>query len=118
MKTSSSYDARLVLVFGKDRNLYGIFGSLTAAAKVTNIRRETVFYACSGSLITAGGFYFRYLNDNVEIKHSDLGTLKLEKYDCLCNEPNRKIYSTRKLEKKYITTSKKLYKGQYLDNCI
>lgn len=110
MKTASSYEARIVLVFGRDRILYGIFSSLTAAAKVANIRRETVFYACSGSMITTGGFYFRYLDQNIEIDYSDLGKLKLEEYDCLCGASDRKVYSTRKHEKKYITTSNELNK--------
>lgn len=116
MKTASSYEARIVLIFGKDRVLYGIFSSLTSAAKVANVRRETVYYACNGSMITSGGFYFRYLDKNIEIDHSDLGTLKLEEYDCLCGEPNRKVYKTRKQEKKYITTSQELNKKSKYEN--
>lgn len=100
-------EAKRVLIFNNRKRLTLIAHSLNEAAKYScKLKVGNVSKACTGPLMSAGTYYFRYINPNVEIDLSDLGTLDLEEYDKLCGE-ERPIYHTQKMNRKNWKYTKK-----------
>ena len=87
-----------ILVFTPLKRLIAIFHSVNSAAKAFGANVQSIHYACTGTCIAAKGYYFRHLQDNIEVTLDDLGTLRLEEYDALCGV-ERKIYRTKKMNR-------------------
>lgn len=87
-----------ILVFTPLKRLIAIFHSVNAAAKAVGANPQSVHYVCTGTCISTKGYYFRTLQDNIEVTLDDLGTLRLEEYDALCGV-ERKIYRTKKMNR-------------------
>lgn len=92
-------NAKQVLVFNGAQTLVGIARSVRSAYELTNGNLQAISFACTGRLISTGGFYFRHVHPNIEIEMSDIGTLKLQDYDKMCNE-KRKYHSVRDMAHK------------------
>lgn len=89
---------RRVLIFNKNRMLTLIAASVNEAARFSNIPATHISRVCRGLIITSNQYYFRYINNDIEMELSDIGTLTLEEYDKLCGE-KRKMYSTSSMKR-------------------
>ena len=89
MTKSSFKSATRVLIFNGAGNFVGEFFSLQA-----------VSFACSGTYISSGAYYFRQANSNINIEEADWGKLKLVEYDKLCGE-KRNYHSPKTMAQKY-----------------
>lgn len=87
-----------ILVFTSLKRLIAIFHSINAAAKAMNVTPQSIHYVCTGAGISAKGYYFRTLQDNIEVTPDDFGTLRLEEYDALCGV-ERKMYRTKQMNR-------------------
>lgn len=90
-----------MLVFNRHQTLIGISRSVRGASELTGCNLQSVSHACVGRIISSGGFYFRHIHPDIEIELSDLGELKLQEYDDLCCDTDRKYNSASKMEKEY-----------------
>lgn len=102
--------AKQILIFNNRKILVLIASSVTEAAKFSGLHRGNISLACRGksNRISDGNYYFRYIDDNVEVDLNDIGTLKLSEYDALC-EVDRPVYRTMQMNRKnwkYNTKSK------------
>lgn len=88
-----------ILVFNPLKRLVAIYQSTSAAAKAFETRATSIHYVCTGVCMSCKGYYFRHLQDNIEVSLDDLGTLKLEEYDELCGV-ERKTYRTKNMNRK------------------
>lgn len=61
---------------------------------------------CNGQLISLGNYYFRYIDEEVELELTDIGSLQLEEYDKLCGI-ERAVYATSKMNRKHWKYKKK-----------
>ncbi len=111
MKRTSSKTPKRTLVFNSLKRLVGVFQSTHAASKAMGIGIQSIHYACNGTTIKAGNFYFRHLEDDIEVTWDDLGVLSVEEYDELCGV-ERKVYSTKEMTRKG-TKYKKSYNEEY-----
>ena len=99
MMRKTYHEARPVLVFDKGKILISLAPSLNIAAKMLALRPGNISKVCSGQLISLGGYYFRYIDDNVELEIADFGILPLEEYDKHCGV-ERIVYATSKMNRK------------------
>lgn len=93
------HEARPVLIFSKRKILVSIVSSVNEAAKLLKLRPGNISKVCNGSLISLGTYYFRYIDDEVEVDLSDIGILQLGDYDKLCGV-ERVVYATYKMNRK------------------
>ena len=98
---------KTVLVFNASRILIAIVRSLHSAAQLSAGNLQSISFCCNGWYISTGGFYFRHVHPNVEIEVSDLDNLKLEEYDILCGEKNRRYHTRKEMVKKRVAKTKK-----------
>jgi hypothetical protein len=77
--------------------LIGIVRSVHAAAKLTKGNLQAISFACTGKYVASGGYYFRFVHTDIEIRIDNLNVLKLEEYDKLCGE-DRKYYTKKQLQ--------------------
>ena len=96
-----------VLVFNASRILIAIVRSLHSAAQLSAGNPQAISFCCNGRYISTGGFYFRHVHQNVEIETTDLNNLKLEDYDELCGEMNRRYHLRKEMVKKRVAKTKK-----------
>ena len=89
-------DAKQVLVFNGAQVLIGIERSVRSTCELTNGNLQAISFACTGRLVSTGGFYFRHVHPSIAIEMSDIGNLKLSDYDQLCGV-TRKYHSVRKM---------------------
>lgn len=75
-----------VLAFNSEQKLFAIFVSAYIASRSLNVRKQFLVKVCEGKQITTNKLYFRYLKDDIEITSDDIGHLKLQEYDKLCNK--------------------------------
>ena len=94
-----------ILVFNNLKRLVGVFQSQNAAAKVFNTHVQSIHYACTGQCISCQGYYFRSLDETIEVTWDDLGELQLEEYDKLCGV-ERKTYKTGDMSRTGMTYKK------------
>lgn len=92
-KLSKDHPVR-VLCFSPMKRLISIHQSITMTAKQFHTSPTNIHFACTGKSVSSCDFYFRFLDDNIEVSQEDLGTLKLEEYDSLCGV-TRKYYPTK-----------------------
>lgn len=97
--TSTLPKARPVLIFNRRKKLTVIASSINEAAKYASRSPGNISKVCNGKHISDGNYYYRYIDDNVEIDFSDLGTLTLSDYDKLCGV-DRKTYATECMNRK------------------
>ena len=88
-----------ILIFNPTKRLVAIAQSTWAAGRMFKTNQQRVKDVCIGKQISTCGFYFRYLDDSVEVTLQDLGTLSLKEYDELCGV-DRPIYATNKMSRK------------------
>lgn len=100
-------DAKQVLVFNGAQRLIGIVRSVRSVYELTNGNLQAISFACTGRLISTGGFYYRHVHPSIEIEMGDIGTLKLRDYDKMCGEI-RKYHSVRDMAHKRDARIKKL----------
>lgn len=74
-------DAKLVLVFSSHRILVGVISSNNQAAKMVGVTSSSISSACNGESNSSAGFLWRYMDEDIEIEFSDVGTLRIEEYD-------------------------------------
>jgi hypothetical protein len=85
MGRSTYNKPKQVLVFNASRKLLAIVRSLHSAAELAGASPMSVSYCCTGKSIASNGYYFRYINPEVEVDtNEDLGALRIEEYDKLC----------------------------------
>jgi len=85
MRKSRYNEPKQVLIFNASRKLIALVRSLHSAAELAGSSPMSVSYCCTGKSIASNGYYFRYIDPEVEIStNEDLGTLKVEEYDNLC----------------------------------
>lgn len=94
-----------VLVFNDRRILTLIASSANEAARYKEMDATQISKVCHGRMIAHKHYYYRYIDNNVEIELSDIGTLTLEEYDQLCDQ-ERKVYATRKMKRNNCKTTK------------
>lgn len=94
------HKAKSILIFNNRKILVALTASLNETARMTNLKPSNISNACSGKIMSCGKYYFRFIDDKVEIALSDVGTLKLEEYDKFCNKP-RKVYANTKMNRKH-----------------
>lgn len=82
-----------ILVFNARRILIAIAASITEASRYGDVASGNLTRACKGDIISLGKYYYRYIDDSIEIGLGDLGTLTLEEYDELCGV-KRPFYTT------------------------
>ena len=95
MMKSPFKDSKAVLVFNGAQVLVGIMRSLNTVTEYSGGNLQSVSYACSGRYISTGGYYYRFINENVELSLEDIGTLQLKEYDRLCGYDDRRYRSVR-----------------------
>jgi len=100
-------EPKMVLVFNASRILIAIVRSLHSAAQLSAGNLQSISFCCNGLYISSGGFYFRHVHTNIEIDVSDLDSLRLEEYDILCGEKNRRYHSRKEMVKKRVAKTKK-----------
>lgn len=93
--------AKRVLAFNSARILVGVFRSGRAAAELSTGQAQAISNACTGKVTTAMGYYWRHEHPEVELEMSDIGSLKIEEYDELCNE-EREYKSSRDIKGKRV----------------
>lgn len=91
--------AKSVLIFNRRKLLVFVASSVTETAKISGLKPGNISKVCNGHLMSNGMYYFRYIDDNIEIELSDIGTLKLEEYDKMCGV-ERQVYATTKMNRK------------------
>ena len=96
MKHSDFKQPKVVLIFNGDQILIAIASSVRCAAKLTTGNSQAISFCCTGRRNESGGYYFRHLQEDVEIELSDLGTLLLPDYDKLCGN-ERTYYSKEEM---------------------
>lgn len=92
--------SKAVLVFNGAQVLIGIMRSLNTVAEYSGGNLQSISYACAGLYISSGGYYYRYINENIEVGLEDIGSLQLKEYDRLCGENERKYRSVRDMAHK------------------
>lgn len=97
--------AKQVLIFNRNKVLISICSSIRAAATITLCNSTAISFACTGKIISSGGFYFRHIHSNTIIEMDDLDRLKLDEYDKICNI--KRVYHSRN---KMVTQSEKTVK--------
>lgn len=70
-----------VLVFDSYGILSAMIRSVNAAGQLTGLFPQSISHACSGKIISSGGFYFRHLDDTIIIEPHDFGELHVKQYD-------------------------------------
>ena len=100
-------EPKSVLVFNGSRVLIAIIRSLHSAAQLSGGNLQAISFCCSGRYISTGGFYFRHLHPDVELEKSDMNTLKLDEYDKLCGEHERRYHSKKDMAKRLQQTTGK-----------
>ena len=98
-------EAKQVLVFNSRKKLIMYATSVSEISKALKLRPGNISKACRGDLISYGNYYFRYIENDVEIEMSDFGTLSLSEYDSLCGI-KRAIYPTQRMRRKQIKNFK------------
>lgn len=99
------HEKRPVLVFNKKKTLVSITSSVNEVAKMLSLHPGNVSKVCNGQLISLSCYYFRYIDQDVELEFSDIGSLQLEDYDKLCGV-ERVVYATSKMNRKNWTYKK------------
>lgn len=93
------HKARPVLIFSKNKILISIVSSVNEAAKMLTLHPGNISKVCNGQLMSLGTYYFRYIDDEIEMSLTDIGTLQLKEYDQLCGV-ERAVYATSKMNRK------------------
>ncbi len=101
-------EARRVLVFNSAKRLVAICQSVNATAEMFSVTTQAIFYSCSGQSISCKNYYFRHLEDDIEVSLDDLGTLNVQEYDRLCGV-ERKVYPNSKMSRKGMKYKKSVY---------
>lgn len=91
-------DPKQVLIFNGQRVLVAIARSALAASQLTGCKVQSVVRTCQGSYVSSGGWYFRYVPDDIDVTLEDLNTLKLQEYDELC-EVEREYHSPQQMSR-------------------
>lgn len=91
---SSFRKPKIVLVFNRSQILIGILRSVHTTAEFSHGNLQSISFCCQGRFVSAGGYYFRYVHENILIEISDLDTLKLPDYDRMCGV--KREYHTKK----------------------
>lgn len=99
MATTKWREARPVLIFNRRKVLTMIAASLTEAAKYGHLQPGNISKVCTGSLMSLNMYYFRYIDKDIEVDLSDIGSLRLEEYDKLCGI-ERPLYANMKMNRK------------------
>jgi len=100
-------DPKLVLVFNASKVLIAIVRSLHSAAQLSGGNLQAISFCCVGKYVSSGGFYFRHVHPNIEIELSDLDNLKLDEYDKLCGEHERRYHPRKDMVKRLKQTENK-----------
>ena len=101
-------EAKRVLIFNPTKRLVGICQSVNATASFFKVNVQSIYYACTGKSMSCKGFYFRILDDDIEVTLEDLGVLTVPEYDELCGV-ERKIYPNSKMTRKGMKYKKRIY---------
>lgn len=86
-----------MLVFNSYGSLFAIFKSAHSTHKLTNNSMQAISSACLGKAVSSCGFYFRHLSPNIELEWSDIGTLRVQDYDQMCGNTDRKYHTVKQM---------------------
>lgn len=92
--SSSFRKPKIVLVFNRSQILIAIIRSVHTTAEFSHGNLQSISFCCQGRFVSSGGYYFRYVHENILIESSDIDTLKLPDYDRMCGVERR--YHTKK----------------------
>ncbi len=101
-------EARRILVFNSAKRLVAICQSVNATAEMFGVTTQAIFYVCSGKSISCNRYYFRHLEEDIEVTLDDLGTLNVQTYDQLCGK-ERPVYPNSKMSRKGMKYKKRIY---------
>lgn len=99
--TIVAFDATYILV--------AIFRSISEAAALTGIVRQSLIKAAYGETISVNKRYWRVVPSDFQIEPDDIGVLNLFDFDAAIGE-DRKIYSTRKMLKNSV-----MFESEYIE---
>lgn len=99
--TIVAFDATYILV--------AIFRSISEAASLTGIVRQSLIKAAYGETISVNKRYWRVVPSDFQIEPDDIGVLNLFDFDAAIGE-DRKIYSTRKMLKNSV-----MFESEYIE---
>ena len=110
--SSSFRKPKPVLVFNKSQILIAVTRSVRTTAEFSHSSLQSISFCCNGHFISAGGYYFRFINDKILIEISDIDTLKLPDYDRMCGE--QRAYHTKKMMDKTLKFLKTRRENHFL----
>ena len=84
-----------LVAFNASMTLSAIFQSMVHVRNMSGKSHHTVMYAASGEQITALGYYWRFVPENVIVDLDDLGKLHMLDFDRECGI-NRLVHKTSK----------------------
>ena len=87
-----------LLAFDSSYKLIAIFRSVSEAAAMTGLLRQSIVKAAYGEIISVGKKYWRVVPPDLQIEPDDIGALSLFDFDAEMGI-DRKIYATRKMLK-------------------
>lgn len=96
-KNSPFRKPKQVLVFNRSQVLIAVVRSLHSAKDLSKGNLQSISFSCTGKYISTGGFYFRHIHPDIEIDLTDLGVLKLQDYDGMCGETDRRYHTVREM---------------------
>lgn len=99
-------NSKCILAFNRYKRLVAFFGSYNECERLTGIKHQVLQSVCKGRTITANGFYFRELSEDVGIEDSDLYELTLLEYDRDVLHEDRVVYRNGLLKLPTIRESK------------
>lgn len=116
MESKSSFKKpKQVLVFNGARILIAMARSLHCLSELTGANLQSISFACTGLYVSANGLYFRHLHPDVLVDASDLNVLKLQEYDKLCGEEDRRYHSVREMARRKKQHEQRIAKKQNND---
>ena len=99
MRRSVFHKPKPVLIFNGAYVLVGITRSIRSASEISGGNPQAISFACTGRAISAGTFYYRHIQPDIEIEITDLDTLKLQDYDKMCKN-ERRYHSVREMARR------------------
>ncbi|MDR2890569.1 MAG: hypothetical protein LBV18_03060 [Alistipes sp.] len=114
-RRSNFQEPKIVLVFNNNRVLVAMHKSLNFASLAMRIPAQSISLCCLGDHISCYGYYFRhYEHDQVRIEPlEDLGTLRIEEYDGMCNVV-RRYHEPREMSRRGVSAEKRRTKKEKL----
>jgi len=116
MRKSKFKQPKVVLVFNGARVLIAIVRSLHSVAQLSSNNLQAISFCCTGRYISTGGFYYRHVHPDILVDVSDLDSLRLEEYDEMCGQTDRRYHTVREMAHKRDNAKKNRNNNVKADN--